>query len=341
MLLKLNNELSLTVQLIAALFLLTCFFPFIANSRTRRVVNKTLSAAFSDSVTQQKLVIITDQSLNRIIIVDPETKEITWEWRAVDGDVRMQDRNWFDAPSDAKPVLNGKYILMTASKGGVALIRISDKKTVFYAYAGGNTHSAAILPDGNIVSASSTDNYLMVFRTDTLHFPDFVYTKKIFLPFAHNVVWDHKRQVLWSAAKNKLYTFRYNSNCRRPDLKVIDSTIIADTDAHDLFPVYDNDLLWLTTLGYVFKVNPVTKNIETLKGAVTKNIKNVSSGPAGYPTIMMLPKEKWWTDEVTDENGKSIFKQAGLKIYKARWLLPDLFAGDKNSRFTICKDNNN
>jgi len=102
--------------------------------------------------------------------------------------------------------------------------------------------------------------------------------------------------------------------------------VLPDTDAHDLVADYNHDLLWLTTPDHVFQVNPVTKAITTINGDNTKNIKNSSTGPVGYPTIMMLPKEKWWTDEITDENGNSLYKLAGLKIYKARWLLPDSFS---------------
>ncbi len=290
-----------------------------------------------DSLAPVKLLIITDQALNRIIIIDAETREIVWEWACSIGTNNSKDSAWFGAPSDAKPVLNGSCILITTSKGGVALVRIRDKKTLFYAYAGGNTHSAAMLPDGNIVSASSTGNFLTVFHTDTLHYPAGIYSKKILLPFAHNVVWDKKRQLLWSAGKNKIYSFKYNFDCNHPDLIAQDSMVIPGTDAHDLYPVYGKDLLWLTTPENVFTFNPVTHELVTINGGITKNVKDISSGPLGYSTIRMLPKEQWWTDEVTDENGKTIFSQQGLKIYKARWLLPDSFSENKNDFFTPCK----
>ena len=51
--------------------------------------------------------------------------------------------------------------------GGIALVRFEDKKVVFYAYARrANTHSVEILPDGNLVSASSSGAYLRLFCTD-------------------------------------------------------------------------------------------------------------------------------------------------------------------------------
>lgn len=325
------------MKLVRTIFFILLIFSLISGTGVKKIyANKYCYSSWSDSLSK-KLLIVTDQALNRIIIVNTTTKEIVWEWKPMEDGIHPGDENWFDAPSDAKPVLNGKYVLVTASKGGVALIRIKDKKVVFYAFAGGNTHSAAILPDGNIIAASSTGNFLTVFHTDTLHFPGEVYSRKITLPFAHNVVWDKQRQVLWSAGKNKIYSFKYNFDCLHPDLKLLDSTTIPGTDAHDLYPVYGNDFLWLTTPGNIFQFNPVTGNIITIQGAVTKNVKDISSGPNGYPIVMMLPKEKWWTDEVTDENGKIIFRQMGLKIYKARWLLPDIFSENNDNFFNPCK----
>lgn len=309
-----------------------CFLPF-CFGYTQFGIRKN-AFAFVEKTGQYLL--ITDQSVNRILIADILKNKIIWEWGAKDGGIRSQDVKWFNAPSDAKLVYDGKYILMNASLGGVALIRVADKRTMFYAYAGGNTHSAEILPDGNIITASSTGNYLMVFHTSATHFPDGVYSKKIYLPFAHNVVWDKNRKLLWSAAKDKLYSLKYNFDCEHPDLAIIDSISLPQTDAHDLFPMYGKDSLWLTTANGVFKIAPSTKKIVPFESDYTQNIKSISSGPEGFPVIEMLPKEKWWTDEVLDRNGKCIFKEAGLKMYKVRWFLPNQFSYEKGSQIKFC-----
>ena len=177
----------------------------------------------------------------------------------------------------------------------------------------------------------------MVFHTDTLNFPDRVYKKKIYLPYAHNIVWDHQRKLLWSAGRNKLYALKYNFNCKQPDLIVSDSMELPDTDAHDLFPVYGKDQLWLTTIGGVFKINLSQKTVTAVGGGFTKDIKSVSSGPDGFQTIIILPKEKWWTDEVLDINGKKVFQQKGLKIYKSRWLLSNEFSYADTHSLRFCK----
>jgi len=320
------------------LILGSCLVQFIAGNYKDNRSHKHEPVAYEDTIIQKdkKYLLITDQSQNRILIADADAGKITWEWKPENDGVLPKDAKWFSAPSDVKPVYNGKYLLIVASGGGVALVRISDKKTVFYAYAGGNTHSAEVLPDGNIVTASSTANYLMVFNTDTLNFHDSLYRNKIYLPFAHNVVWDQKRQLLWSAGRNKLYTYKYNFNCHKPDLILVDSTILPDKDAHDLYPVYGKDQLWLTTLTGVFSVNPATKKVTAVGASSIKDIKNVSSGPADYATIMMQPKTSWWSDEIKDDKGKTIFKLEGLKIYKARWLLTDTFSYPQKSGVKIC-----
>jgi hypothetical protein len=284
----------------------------------------------------KKCIILSEQLQTRVAIADVASKQIIWEWSPSAPDVKTEALKWFSNISDAKLVYNGKYILATASGGAVALIRIADKKTIFYAYAGGNVHSAELLPDGNIVSASSTGNYLTVFKVDTLNYPDQVYTRVIPIDFGHNVVWDKQNQVLWSAAMNQLKSFKYNFDCNKPDLTLLETISIPGTEAHDLFPVYGENALWLTNTTNVYKFDVATKKL-VQADVLQANIKSVSSGPEGFPTLLLRPKVSWWADEVIDSKGNSVFLQNGLKIYKARWLVQNAFSYPADDVFKQCK----
>lgn len=285
-------------------------------------------------------IVLADQSVNRVAIADIDSKQVVWEWLPAQSNVGTGDVKWFTNMSDAKPVYNNKYILANASAGGVALIRIADKKTVFYAYGGnGNVHSAELLPDGNIVIAASTGNYLMLFKTDTSAYPYSGYTKKLTVTDAHNVVWDKKRQVLWTASKNKLYAFTYNFNCAAPDLTLKDSTTLPASGSHDLFPLYGKDSLWLSTSSKIWAIDLSSKAV-TAQTALPR-VKSVSSGPnEKYPAILLQSidtDKQWYNDKVIDMKGSTVYQLNGLKAYKARWMLHCSFSYDMDSVVRLCK----
>jgi hypothetical protein len=285
-------------------------------------------------------IVLADQSVNRVAIADIDSKQVVWEWQPASSNVGANDVKWFTNMSDAKPVYNNKYILANASAGGVALIRIADKKTVFYAYGGnGNVHSAELLPDGNIVIAASTGNYLMLFKADTTTFPYSGYTKKITVTDAHNVVWDKKRQLLYTASKNKLYAFTYNFNCAAPDLTLIDSTTLPASGSHDLFPLYGKDSLWLSTSSKIWAINLGNKTV--LEQSALPRVKSVSSGPGEkYPAILLQSidtDKQWYNDKVIDMKGNTVYQLSGLKAYKARWMLHCGFSYDGDSVVRLCK----
>lgn len=282
-------------------------------------------------------ILICEQKEQRFAIVDAKDQKIIWEWKA-SGSIREDHVKWFSNPSDARLVYNGTHILATASGGGVALIRISDKKTVFYTYVGGNTHSAELLPDGNIVSASSTGNYLTLIRVDTASAPDQVYKKNIPIDFGHNVVWDRRNQLLWSADRHKILAFSYNFNCNEPDLILKESYDMPGTEAHDLFPDFGRNSLWLSNTEHVYRFDIKDRKLIPAEDiALQAHVKSISSGPRAYPTLIIKPKESWWTDEILDSRGERIFMQSGLRIYKARWMLPVPFSYLPGDQFRICK----
>jgi hypothetical protein len=281
-------------------------------------------------------LIITDQSQNRIARVDLKTQSIVWEWKAATG-VPANHAAWFSNISEGKLVYNGKYMLITASGGGVALVRISDKVTVFYCFVGGNTHSAEILPDGNIVTASSTGKILTLINVNLTSFPDNVYKKTMVLDDAHNVVWDKQRQVLWSANKNTLVAYTYNFNCKAPDLTVKETIPLPASGCHDLFPVYGADVLWLSTSTKAWTVDMKTKVVK--EASALPRIKSIDSGPEGYPVITLQgidTDQQWYNDKVQDLTGKTIFQMAGLKMYKARWELKNDFSYPANDDIKTC-----
>jgi hypothetical protein len=284
----------------------------------------------------KKVIILTEQSQDRIVLADADSDEIIWEWKPSESNIKPGHVKWFTAPDDAKPVYNNQYLLINASGGGVALIRIADKKAVFYAYAGGNPHSSELLPDGNIVTASSTGNFLTLFQVDSNVIGENVPKTVIPVAFGHNVVWDKKHKLLWTAAMDHIKSFRYNFNCKAPSLTLVDSLTMPGTEAHDLFPDYGTSSLWLTNPTSVFRFDVIGKKIINTD-LPHNNIKSVSSGPSGYPTIISQPKEKWYTDEVLDTKGNSIFRQSGLKIYKARWMVANNFSYAPHDKYRQCK----
>lgn len=279
----------------------------------------TLSVADCD-----QCMVLAEQSRPSIRIVEAGEGHTVWEWRPEQAP-DLENPDWFSNPDEAKPVYDRKYVLVTASGGGVALIRIADKKVVFSAYAGGNPHSAELFPDGNLAVASSTGNKLTIFRVDTTA-TSAGYKKQHWLPSGHNVVWDRKREVLWTAGKDKLYRYAYNFDREQPDVILKDSLQLPGNGAHDLFPVYGKDSLWLTNTHDVYTIDLGTQRVRRAELMHRKNIKSISSGPQAFPTIILKPEESWWSEKVLDTRGETVFEESGLRIYKARWFLPNHFS---------------
>lgn len=270
----------------------------------------------------ERAVVMTNQANASIVIADAVTREIVWEWSPLSGEIPAERRSWFGNPSEVKPVYNNRCILMTASGGAVALIRIADKKVLFYGYAGINPHSAELLPDGNLVTASSTDGILATFRTDTLKGYGEM-AAKYPLPAAHNVYWDTKRNKLYSAG-HAMNIFDYNGRKDAPELVNRTSIKLFSEgepvfSSHDLYPVKgEPDMLWLTTNEKVWKYSLDTNRIEPAYGL--RAIKSISDSSFG--TILLSPTEEWWSDRLMNERGEVVFEIPGFKIYKARWILP-------------------
>lgn len=275
--------------------------------------------------------VLAEQSRRAIVIRDAATQQNIWNWDPYTAQVPAGRQAWFVNPSEVKPVYNRRYILMTASGGAVALIRIADHKLMFYGNCGKNPHSAEILPDGNIVTAESNSGEINTFVVDTVN----VFGAKsntVKLGNAHNVVWDKQRECLYASGTIKegvtaLFCFKYNGDRMNPKLtnqKRI-YTFEKEKGGHDLFPVYgETDKLWFTAASAVYKFDVSTETPTCEKVYDLSDIKSVCNGPQG--TLLLKPTEEWWAEGLVNEQGEELFKMSGAKIYKGRWMLDNTFS---------------
>lgn len=284
--------------------------------------------------------VLAEQTRRAIVIRDADTQRNVWSWDPVTACVPAAHQAWFVNPSEVKPVFNKRYILMTASGGAVALIRLADHKLMFYANCGQNPHSAELLPDGNIVTAESKSGEINTFVVDTVKV---LGTKAatIKLGNAHNVVWDKKRECLYTTATiqagvTALFRLKYNGDRLSPKLtnQTRIYTFEKESGGHDLFPVYgEEDKLWLTAASAVYKFDISTAEPTCEKVYETADIKSICNGPDGI--LMLKPTEEWCAEGLVNEKGEALFKMEGAKIYKGRWMIDNTFSYPEKHDFVL------
>ncbi len=274
-------------------------------------------------------VICADQNPSRAVLLDPNRdwnspESVLWEWRPdASNDIAPQHRAWFSHLDEVKPVLGRSRLLVTASGGGVALIRFSDKKVIFYAYAGGNPHSAALLPDGNIVSVSSTGMFLTLFtvpKPEENVLPDAV--KKTNYPYrdTHGIVWDDAQKILWVLGGEELTGFTYNFQKDAPKLQRSCSYPLQNRlsfGGHDLCFIPGTTLLFATGIGVeIFD----TKTRTFYPFSEITRVKSISLSSDGV-LMIQKPLVSWHSESVLFLNASlSVFRTcSGAQFYKARW----------------------
>lgn len=87
--------------------------------------NKTLSYLRKCYEGEKMCAILVEQESEQIKIYDVISYLELWYWDPYVSNVQPIHYNWFNALSDAKVVYGGDYLIITASGGGVALVRIS------------------------------------------------------------------------------------------------------------------------------------------------------------------------------------------------------------------------
>lgn len=267
-------------------------------------------------------ILLCEQATQSYNMYDFKTGEQVWSWVPATSQDVIRSGFRFSNVSDAKPCYDGTCIMVAASGGGAAIVRISDKKVLFLANPMGNPHSIEVLPNNRVVVSSTTGRTLKVYNVDTNNVIQRTPAFSMTFPNGHNVVWDKKRNCLWSAGESDLFKFSYDMSTGA--LTEMAKYPFPDgcTVAHDFVKIWNQDRYIMTTEQKVFEFDPNTNTFVVSNGANAEHLKSVSTGPEGYKTICVLPEEEWWTSHVLDYNtGEQVFERLGAKIYKARWWL--------------------
>jgi uncharacterized protein DUF6528 len=273
----------------------------------------------------QPRIMICDQALARVALMDANAdwsnpEAILWQWQAEDSpSIAVEQREWFRHPTDAKPVLGGNFVLITASGGGLALVRLDDKATLFHAHPGGNPHSAEILPDGNLVSASSTGSALKLWSLVRQAQP----LQTVTLFDAHGVSWDPQNELLWALGHDDLVSYRYHAE-QSPPLTENSRHPLPDPGGHDLQRSADGLAMVVTTQHGVWEFLPADGTYypyPDLGSAI--DVKSISEPVyqrnRNSPTLLVRATDQWWSDTVVGIDPEMRYLLPGSKIYKARW----------------------
>ena len=260
-----------------------------------------------------------------------DPKATKWEWIPIES-LGPERGKTFGHVDECKPALNGSVVLVSSSGGGVAVVRVADKKVLFFGRPGGNTHSIAMLPDGNIVTASSTGAFVALFvAPDPETVGDSPETspivQKIELNGGHGVVWDAKRKILWALGYEFILGLEYNFNKTAPELKEVYRVPVTDTLAaggHDFYPAPGYDAIMATGRG-VAVFDPETRTVTDV--AKMKAVKSISLTPDG--TLMLQRAgEEWWNESLLfgEADDSKVGTKSGARFYKGRWFVNNEFS---------------
>lgn len=273
-------------------------------------------------------ILCTEQASTRILRLNSnsdwrDASSIVWSWcPASDPAIPKEHLVWFECLSECKLVNGGKSVLVTASGGAVTMVDVATRSAVFNGYAGGNTHSAELLPDGNLVSVSSSGNFIALFPN--LGKP---HAENIPIRYphedAHGILWDPEEQLLWVLGRSELAAYQYNFDRMRPALHKVESIALPPfaLNGHDMARVLpDSRFLFLTGVSLsLLDLN--SRSISLL--APIPHLKSISL--SGYEPsaklVAQVPTESWWSDSLRclDAERSLIGTLPHARFYKARW----------------------
>lgn len=224
-----------------------------------------------------EMIACLDQKGQRLVVYDlnaenwnDEEASVVWEWKPT-------EENWYlgsdlyTAAVDAKLRYSdfyGGYVVVTAAGGG-NFVGVIDYKTGESLYSRSSTpennvHAIELLPDGNIVAASTNSSTITIYAASTGNGNG--YYKQYDFNDAHGLVWDPDLEVLWALGKFEVRAYKIGGTTAEPELILQENMRynLPKITGHDLYPVYGSDhLMWVTTVQEVYQFNTRTGEFTT------------------------------------------------------------------------------
>jgi hypothetical protein len=259
-----------------------------------------------------------------VLDLDRNPPAKVWTWKAADRpELPAHMRDKFRTTDECKPLDGGRRILVTASSDGVAVVEHPSGRVTFYAQAA-NAHSAELLPNDRIVVAAShrpnaAGDRLILFDLDKPERP--LYQTE--LSWAHAVLWDEQRQILWALSSDDLRAYRLkNWSGGGPELEKLAAYPLPDTGGHDLQPVPGTALLTVTTERRCWLFDRDARRLSPHPQlAAERNVKCIVHNPrTGQVLWIQAEGGNWWTEKLRFLNPERLVQLPGEHLYKARWL---------------------
>lgn len=256
---------------------------------------------------------------SKVLLVDyngskDSIPNVIWSWDAkTAADLPDSYRTKFRTVDDCKHY--GDWILISSSSNAVAIVNRKTNKTIFYADAA-MAHSVEMLPGNLLAVAASTNakgNKLFLFDINKGNQP--VYSDTLYS--GHGVVWDNKRQSLYTLNYTDLREYKLNS--KQSTLTLKNTWKIPGRGGHDLQMAPDGNRLFITSETDMGEFDLATLQFTKPRDfKATPNVKSMGQN-AELQFIYTIPEQSWWTFHVKFANPSRVFAFPDMKVYKARW----------------------
>lgn len=228
---------------------------------------------------------------------------VAWEWVARECKTCKYWVNIQTGIDDAKYRYSEYYkkdVIIACSSGGWAgIIDFETKEILFEALVPNGPHSIELLPNGDLVVASSggdswaTAGYLRYFPLST---GSTTHSDDLKVPSAHGVQWDPVQEVLWALQYDGVIAVQIRNygtkNAKMMKLSDMGATFNSkDASGHDLSPVYGQPGKYWVTAGRVWifdsETNTLTENYKHRSGYNASGVKGIAYFPDG--TMVSTP----------------------------------------------------